>query len=211
LKKKKPLKKPKYFKEKSGFDSAKEKQILWIIVIILALAIFALLFLISVGTVNLFEQPKSAEEQREEKEDRKKWLLHRKARLETVIHKKRGLQRSLDRYVTISRVIMRILILLLVVTYNFAVHYFGNANKFTEYVSWNTSAFAAISFLFFVVSNKQRNFWIVRDQLDTMLKIWIYGKFLNIDTDVAKGENELIAIELEIVELDKTLLPPSNN
>jgi hypothetical protein len=157
------------------------------IVIAVIIIIIVLIYLGTFGQVDITDK----DERKRQFVEKQKLAEHRHRKLLLLLLQKTELKSKLDRKFKIAYFLSRVILVALYITLNFVSYYFGGANSLEKLLSWNQIAIiiiAAVGFLFYKKL-------IAIPQVITYFKLrienWVYGKYLNLPTDIQTLETSI--------------------
>jgi H+/gluconate symporter-like permease len=167
----------------------KSKRIVWILVILLGIILIIILFA-SAGKINLFKE-KSKEVQAGPDKTKQIHLKSSYKRLEEKIEKEVKLKRRLNISFIIIYLSVRVFFVAIIVAFNFYLYKVQGIRTIGDFVDWNEAILFVILIILFVITRRPLgvNNWL--EKLEKQIKVWIYGKYLEIDEKIYDDKNKL--------------------
>jgi Na+/H+ antiporter NhaC len=181
--------------------SKEDKETFWDsnLVIAIIIIVVIIIFIISLGSS---DKSQSSTEDYESTEDKKRKAEDRHRKLVELIKKKKDLKLKLDKKFSRIYLTVRILIVIMITSYNLLLWKFRLINSIGDFVDYNEVVLLAFGIVLFLVSREFKGVNEMISYFKNSIENIVYGKYVSIKTDIEKNESELKATSTEIAKLN---------
>ncbi|MCT4664933.1 MAG: hypothetical protein N4A45_06835 [Flavobacteriales bacterium] len=183
-----------------------------IIIGVLIILLVILLFIFTLGQADLTTK----DSELEDKEDLKRKhavsnLQYRHQKLKVIVEKKEGLWKKLRRIFSIIYFGVRLSLSAIYIGFNVILYYEFNITKLSELLNWNQLALLVISLVSFMIFGTIANVKEFISKIKYWLELKIFSKYVDINQQITKHENEMLAINDEISKAENALMLKTNS
>lgn len=183
------------------------EELMWIGFVLLLIALIVV-YLISAGKVNFLqssnEEKHPHDERKKKLEERVKILDYQYERVQKILERKLTLKKELDHISKNIFIGVRLFLVFLLILFGLGAHVFLNANL-RDLFNYLEIGIVVLCFFVFVLFGNPTNITSLWDHLTKKLTLYIYGRYINLDVQIASHNEDLKSISSEKQNTQKEL------